>query len=667
MDSRKPRTDRQHLPTQPKPGAAAPVLKGHGAVGSGTYDPPVWIEECGSALAYAEHLVIWGNTRDLYPVETEAGLGFAELTDTLWHILQRHQTKALFQYDSLRQEVRLARFKGSQDEHEQLQRAIPATAKSLEDLAAAQRAITGFAEFRVALMIDHASQLHGTAEKPLSDFFVAIDRPTHGHDQTAPDNPTLWICDHPATLPDWFVVGNASIREIHVEPPNLEDRFLFAETLFPEASKATGAEPEQQKYLQQFALECEGSTLQAMGAMSAIARVENLGAEKLQQAIRIYRTGQRRDPWASSLLKERVSNARSLIEARIKGQPNAVEKTVDVLTRSVMGMSALQSSSRSSRPRGTLFFVGPTGVGKTEMAKAVTELLFADDTALHRFDMSEFMDERAIARLIGAPAGQNGHERGGELTNALQSKPFSVFLFDEIEKAHPRVLDLFLQILDEGRLTDTRGVTGYFSEALLIFTSNIGLSTGSRVENAGMNVLPSDSHEVLEQKFTRAVQDHFRIDLKRPELINRIGQNVVAFGFLSPNTIRLIFEGSVKRVLKAIEQEHGITVTLSPLAKNKLREACTHDPMEGGRGIANRVESHLVNPLARKLFDLEDTKDVEIVDIIQEQNRIWLIMEGEDPEAVMAAAQPTPTSVQPHRIRAEGLGFGKKPRKLRRP
>jgi ATP-dependent Clp protease ATP-binding subunit ClpB len=202
------------------------------------------------------------------------------------------------------------------------------------------------------------------------------------------------------------------------------------------------------------------------------------------------------------VLFARVKEARTLLETRIKGQPHAIEKTLDILARSITGLSGSQSGPRHQKPRGVLFFAGPTGVGKTELANAVTELLFGDEAACQRFDMSEFMEEASVSRLIGAPPGHPGHERGGELVNAAHRRPFSVFLFEEIEKAHPRILDMFLQILDEGRLTDARGATAHFSQALIIFTSNTGVAHGASTTNMGLSVLPSDTHDELQAKVT---------------------------------------------------------------------------------------------------------------------------------------------------------------------
>src|SRR5205814_1862259 len=153
---------------------------------------------------------------------------------------------------------------------------------------------------------------------------------------------------------------------------------------------------------------------------------------------------------------------------RVKGQDAVIEQVVPTLIRAKMGMSDVGGGQHSSKPRGVFFFVGPTGVGKTELSKAIAELIFGDEKAMIRFDMSEYSEEHQQARLIGAPPGYVGFDQGGQLTNAIIEKPFSVVLFDEIEKAHGRILDKFLQILDEGRLTDGMGRTVYFSEAILI-------------------------------------------------------------------------------------------------------------------------------------------------------------------------------------------------------
>ncbi len=187
-------------------------------------------------------------------------------------------------------------------------------------------------------------------------------------------------------------------------------------------------------------------------------------------AVRRYKVGVTEDPW-QKVDHAKIRGAVSFIGKRVKGQEHAVTHMLDIVKRAVTGVGR----TRSGAPRGVAFLAGPTGVGKTELAKTITNLLFGDESAYIRFDMSEFSAEHADQRLIGAPPGYVGYDVGGELTNAIREKPFSVVLFDEIEKAHPRILDKFLQILDDGVLTSGRGERVYFSEALLIFTSNLGI------------------------------------------------------------------------------------------------------------------------------------------------------------------------------------------------
>ncbi len=491
-------------------------------------------------------------------------------------------------------------------------------------------------------------------------LFVSIDlnsrlrrRKATGHKI----NPTFWLLDHPADLPDWFVLNNASLREVQLEDPNLEDRFQFACHLARKYGWiGDDVVASEERLLQQFSLECDGKPLAAMEAIAKVAQAEGFGLDHISDAIRVFRTGSRRNPWTSPVLRNRMRDAKAMLETRIKGQPHAIDKTLDILARSILGLSGIQSGAMHTRPRGALFFVGPTGVGKTELAKAVTELLFGDDTLCHRFDMSEFMEENSIARLIGAPPGQPGHEKGGDLVNAAIRRPFSVFLFDEVEKAHPRVLDLFLQILDEGRLTDARGATSYFSEALIIFTSNIGIVQGSRAVNMGMNVLPSDSHEELSLKITKAVQEHFRNELQRPELLNRIGQNIVAFDFLSPAGMHAIFNSLLDRVLRRIEGEHGVRITLEPDARHALKQFCTLDSFDGGRGIANRIETHFINPLARTFFLSGYEEDLCIEAVEERQGKTVLLIKGDG----KVTSQPSP-------VLPSHPGMTKQRRSIKRP
>ena len=204
----------------------------------------------------------------------------------------------------------------------------------------------------------------------------------------------------------------------------------------------------------------------------------------------------------------------------------------------------------------------PTGVGKTELAKTITSLLFGDESAYIRFDMSEFSAEHADQRLIGAPPGYVGYDVGGELTNAIRERPFSVVLFDEIEKAHPRILDKFLQVLDDGVLTSGRGDRVYFSEAFIVFTSNLGIyadgPTGDRVPN----VSPDETFEAVKAKVRAGIENHFKSVLNRPELLNRIGENIIVFDFIRDDVAQQIFDQMIEALLGDV-RVLGFDVTIS--------------------------------------------------------------------------------------------------------
>jgi ATP-dependent Clp protease ATP-binding subunit ClpA len=350
-----------------------------------------------------------------------------------------------------------------------------------------------------------------------------------------------------------------------------------------------------------FVDQTEGLLLADMNAIAQLARTERLGFSSIGDAVRRYKVGVTEDPWAR-VDRKKIRGAWSFVRTRVKGQDHAVTHMLDIVKRAVMGMGAFR---RGGRPRGIAFLAGPTGVGKTELAKTITSLLFGDENSYIRFDMSEFSAEHSDQRLIGAPPGYLGYDVGGELTNAIREKPFSLVLFDEIEKAHPRILDKFLQILDDGVLTSGRGDRVYFSEALIVFTSNLGTyrvdPDGSRVAN----VTSDDAFQDVQTKVRAEIERYFKTVLNRPEILNRIGDNVVVFDFIRPAVADQIFAGMVDDALADVSASQGITITIDESSRAHLRTLCLSDLSNGGRGIRNKVESALINPLARALFDVD--------------------------------------------------------------
>jgi ATP-dependent Clp protease ATP-binding subunit ClpA len=219
--------------------------------------------------------------------------------------------------------------------------------------------------------------------------------------------------------------------------------------------------------------------------------------------------------------------------------------------------------------------------------------------------MSEFSAEHSDQRLLGAPPGYVGYDVGGELTNAVREKPFSVLLFDEIEKAHPRILDKFLQILDDGVLTSGRGDKVYFSETLIIFTSNLGIykktATGGRIAHTSYE----DPFETIQEKIKYEIENYFKFELNRPELLNRIGDNIIVFDYIRPHVGEMIFDMMLDNHLKAIQKQLNITLNLDESVKKSLKELALKDLSNGGRGIRNKIEYHFITPISRSLFSLD--------------------------------------------------------------
>lgn len=583
---------------------------------------PTWLEEIGSGLAVRSQFVLSGNVRDLYPVPEADGVRFLSFPSAIWRMIEPRGILALLVHDPV-EGLRMHEDCDHRFADVLRDCGIPLgmAAETPQALSQLIARVSREARLPIGMIVDYASTQVRHDPVAVDRLCVAMDKLTRGPKlerppmefSCPPSNPIFWMVERPGDLPEWFLGRNAAVRDLVIALPDLSDRVAFASREVGRLrvpAEMTAADRRRQ--IERLALGGDGMGLTELRAVVDLAVDKGFSLAEIDMAIRSFRIGTTRNPWTSRVMRDRVRSALTLLETRVKGQPRAIAKTYDILVRSIMGLSAAQTSSRGNRPRGVLFFVGPTGTGKTELAKAVTEVLFGDESAMQRFDMSEFVSEGSMGRLIGPPPGSPGYEQGGELINAVRSKPFSVFLFDEIEKGHPRILDAFLQILDDGRLTDTRGETGYFSESLIIFTSNVGIVGGDSSYNSGQNVTPSDRGEALEDKLTDAVSNHFRYQLKRPELFNRMGQNVVAFEFINPKNAYVIFNALLKKVLKAVMEEHGIPVTFTEEAKDELMALCTEEIMDGGRGIGNRIEKYFINPVSRLLFDREDLKTVTI-------------------------------------------------------
>ena len=278
--------------------------------------------------------------------------------------------------------------------------------------------------------------------------------------------------------------------------------------------------------------------------------------------------------------RDRLLGAEETLKQRVIGQDHAIKKVLDSVFESRSGLN------KKGQPMGSFFFLGPTGTGKTELSKSLAAFLFGDESALVRFDMSEFKEEHSVALLYGAPPGYVGYEEGGLLVNKIRQNPYSVVLFDEIEKAHKSVFDLFLQILDEGKLHDRLGRVGDFSNALILFTSNIGSQFISKQFQAGEIPTNTQMMEIMQQYF-------------RPEFLARLTE-IVPFSPITEQTVVKIFDIHLKGLLKLLaEQEIQLEMSDEVKANIAMRG---FDPQYGARQIIGNIRKELRHPLSKLII-----------------------------------------------------------------
>ena len=297
--------------------------------------------------------------------------------------------------------------------------------------------------------------------------------------------------------------------------------------------------------------------------------------------------------------RDRLMSGEETLKKRVVGQDHAVKKVLDAVYEARSGLS------KKGQPMGSFFFLGPTGTGKTELSKALAEFLFGDESALIRFDMSEFKEEHSVALLYGAPPGYVGYEEGGLLVNKIRQSPYSVVLFDEIEKAHKSVFDLFLQILDEGKLHDRLGRVGDFSNALILFTSNIGAQT--IVEKFNSGIIP-ENNELMD-----IMQGYFR-----PEFLARLTE-IVPFSPITDKTVAQIFDIHMKGLLKLLD-EQNITLELTPEARQTIALR-GYNQQYGARPILGIIRKELRHPISKMMISGKvKPGDHIIVDLDKEGN-----------------------------------------------
>ena len=297
--------------------------------------------------------------------------------------------------------------------------------------------------------------------------------------------------------------------------------------------------------------------------------------------------------------REKLLRMETALHQRVVGQNEAVVAVADAIRRSRAGLSD------PGRPKGSFLFLGPTGVGKTELCKAVTEFLFDTEEAMIRIDMSEYMEKHSVARLIGAPPGYIGYDAGGLLTEAVRRKPYCLVLFDEIEKAHPDVFNILLQVLDDGRLTDGHGRTVDFRNSVLVMTSNLGSDQIQEMTGA-------EDYATMKATVLEVVSRYFR-----PEFINRIDELVV-FHALQQVQIRAITDIQIERIAARLHDQ-DINIFVTTAARDHLGKT-GYDPVYGARPLKRTIQTLIETPLAKKILSGEFTSGTAItVDLLNHE------------------------------------------------
>jgi hypothetical protein len=445
------------------------------------------------------------------------------------------------------------------------------------------------------------------------------------------------IYDRESLIPQTLSASSGLSRVCAVPLPSLKDRLTFLRDI-GEFHSSRSTQPSM-KELDHAAARLDGFSTRDMLALSELSREASLGLGESDfgHLYNRFTNAVRRNAW-EEVSVQTIRESGAELRLSIAGQSEAIDAVVDKLVQARAGTSAMMGLGR--RPRGVFFFAGPTGVGKTELSKAIARLIFGDESALVAFDMSEYSEEHSVSRLIGSPPGYVGYSEGGQLTQRMMERPFTVVLFDEIEKAHKRLLDKFLQILEEGRLTDGQGRTASFAESIIIFTSNLGATQATTIEchecgeviaakarrcrfcGVQQSVAPRVTTAVDEESlrpehstrherqrgYVQAVREYFISRLARPEILNRIGEhNIVAFNDLrDPHDRLAVVEKMTDRCRKDFLREYRLELTFDAGACIWLQWNPEGIDRNGGRGVRNLIEKHVLAPLSSVLLFEKD-------------------------------------------------------------
>lgn len=394
---------------------------------------------------------------------------------------------------------------------------------------------------------------------------------------------------------------NPEVAYINIPKPDKKERELFLKTFADDFIFDSNKSLKNQKELENALSISEGLSFRELLQLAKLSnKAFDNNVEDFKSLYRLAYFDEKESQW-EKLSYEKLKSCDEFFKKYVLGQDEAIETIKNNLIRSFVGLQGLvqSHSENSTKPRGILFFAGPTGVGKTEMVKALSTLVFQDENRVIRFDMSEYNHEESDQKLIGSAPGYVGYEAGGQLTNAVMENPFSILLFDEIEKANGKILDKFLQILEDGRLTSSKGELVDFSETFIIFTSNIG--------SKNIEINRKKDKAELRKEYKAEVIKYFTEELKRPEILNRIGlKNIVPFNPITDQeTCFKILKSKLDKTISRISNSKKWNITPDNKETDLNMFKAIYEDFEiklGGRGLVMKFENYFIDELSKFIF-----------------------------------------------------------------